>query len=213
MNLNKLKSSELDAAMFGMILGDGSIDKGGGNFTSGSNYIFKMGHAEKQREYLLWKKQIIDQISHTNCIVYDYMPTKSVYLRTKALKYFTKLEKIFYVNRKKLINKKILSKLNELSLVIWFLDDGYMSLNNSGSVYGELCTDQFTLAQQQLIKNWFKTKFKIDVGIRDLKYKTGKYAGKISHRITFNKEACINISKIVKPYVKNLNSMQYKLKV
>lgn len=212
LNVRKLKSSQLDSAIYAMILGDGSCDRGGGNFTLHSNFIYKMGHCNRQKEYLLWKKQIIEQISHTKCRIYDYSKTNSTYLVTNALKYFTKLQKIFYANNKKQVTKKILDKLTDLSLAIWFLDDGYMSKNKSGSVYGELCTDQFSYEEQLLIQDWIKTKFNIEVGIRKLEYKSGKYTGKIVYRIKFNKNACQKLSKLIKPYVEQIECMKYKLK-
>jgi len=212
-NIKKLKSSQLDSAIYAMLLGDGSCDRGGGNYTKSSNFIYKMGHSAEQTEYLLWKKAIIDQISHTKSRIYSYGKTNSVYLTTNALKYFTKLEKIFYKNRKKTINQKILNKLTDLSLAIWFLDDGYMSISSSGSCYGELCTDQFSYEEQVLIVNCLKNKFGIVCGIRKLQYKSGKHAGKIAYRIKFNKAACAKLSEIIKPYVNQIPCMKYKLKV
>jgi len=211
MNIRKLKSSELDAAMYAIILGDGCIQKSGGNFTSGSNYVFQMGHCEKQREYLLWKRDIIDQVGSVKTSIRDYEKTNSVYLRTNARKYFTKLEKVFYIDRKKTINKKILTKMNVLSLAIWFMDDGYVSANKSGSVYGELCTDQFSLEQVTQIQSWFISKFSMNVGIRELRYKSGKNSGKVAYRIKFNKENCSKLKSLIGQYVNQIDCMKYKL--
>jgi len=206
-NTKKLKSSELDAALYGMLLGDGSCDTGGGNTTKGSNYIFKMGHSSKQREYLLWKQNILQQIGTVKTRVYEYKKTNSVYLVTNARRYFTKLEKIFYNNRKKTVNSKILKKINALGLAIWFMDDGYVSANKSGSYYGELCTDQFSKEQVELIADYLNKKFKFTVGIRTLKYKSGK----IAYRIKFNKENCKRLKKKIEVYVNQIPCMQYKL--
>jgi hypothetical protein len=206
-NLKKLKSSEIDAAIYAMLLGDGSCDKGGGNFTAGSNFCYKMGHSVKQKEYLLWKKSIIDQIGSVKTRVYNYEKNNSIYLVTNARKYFTKLEKIFYLDRKKIVNKKILSKLNSLSLAIWFMDDGYISVNNSGSWYGELCTDQFSFEQVTLIQKWLNNKFNLPVGIRTLRYKNGK----VAYRIKFNKENCKKLKNIIEPFVKDIKCMHYKI--
>lgn len=211
LNVNKLKSSQLDSAIYGMILGDGCCDRGGGNFTKNSNYTLKINHSKKQAEYLLWKRNIIDQVSHTNTKFNTY--SNSVSLTTRALKYFTKLEKIFYTDRVKKITPKILSKINILSLAIWFMDDGYMSLNKSGSVYGELCTDCFSYDEHIELVKLFKTKFNMDVGIRRLEYKSGKNKGKVNYRIKFNKENCIKLTSLIRPYVEQVECMKYKLKV
>lgn len=210
-NTNKLSSSQLDSAIYAMILGDASCDRGGGNFTENSNFILKIGHSKNQKEYLLWKKEIIDQVGTVKTRIYDYDKTNSTYLITNARRYFTKLEKIFYKDRKKLINKKILKKLDSLALAIWFMDDGYVSCNKSGSFYGELCVDQFSLNEVELIKNWFIEKFRMEVGIRKLEYKSGKYKGKIAYRIKFNKENCKKLKQIVGPYVNEIPCMNYKL--
>jgi len=211
MNIRKLKSSQLDAAIYGMLLGDGSCDRGEGNFTKNSNFILKVGHSKKQEEYLLWKKKIVDQIGTVSTKVWEYDKQNAVYFRTNARKYFTKLEKIFYTNRKKNVSLKILNKLNDLSLAIWFMDDGYISCNKSGSCYGELCTDQFNIDQVKMIQKWFIDKYKLNVGIRELKYKSGKYYGKVVYRIKFNSENCKKLKNIIYPFVNQISCMKYKL--
>ena len=207
-NIKKLKSSELDSAIYAMILGDGCIQKSN---SKNGNCNLKIGHSIKQTEYLLWKKSIIDQIGSVKTRYWNYEKQNAVYIETNARIYFTKLEKLFYDNRKKNINSKILNKLTTLSLAIWFMDDGYISYNKSGSPYGELCTDQLPLEQVKLIQQWFFKKFKMTVGIRELKYLTGKQKGTIAYRIKFNKENCSKLSNIIFPYVNQIECMKYKL--
>ena len=189
-----------------MILGDGCIQK-----PKAGNCNIKIGHSIKQEEYLLWKKAIIDQVSDTKTRFWYYEKLNACYVETGCRKYFTKLERVFYVDRNKLINSKILNKLTDLSLAIWFLDDGYMSYNKSGSVYGELCVDQFSLEQVQLIQKWFFDKFDMNVGIRTLRYLSGKQKGTIAYRIKLNKENCIKLTNIISPYVNQIECMKYKL--
>jgi len=191
-----------------MILGDGCIQMA----SSGKgNSNLKIGHSIKQEEYLKWKQEIVNQIGTVKTRFWYYQKQNACYIETNTRNYFTKLEKIFYINRKKTINKKILNKLTDLSLAIWFLDNGYMSYNKSGSVYGELCTDQFSLEKVQLIKDWFKIKFNMEVGIRTLRYLSGKQKDTIAYRIKFNKENCIKLTEIIKPYVNQVSCMHYKL--
>jgi hypothetical protein len=205
-NVKKLKSSELDSAIYAMILGDGCVQVG-----KGINCTFKIGHSIKQKEYLLWKNEIVKQIGTVTTRLWGYEKQNAYYLETNARKYFTKLERIFYSNRTKVVSKKILDKLTDLSLAIWHMDDGYISYNTSGTPYGELCVDQFPLEKVELIQQWFQKKFKMNVGIRQLRYLSGKYAGKVAYRITFNKENCKKLSEIIKPYVNQVNCMKYKI--
>ena len=115
------------AVVIGSILGDGYLQKTGKN-----NARLRFEHSIKQKEYLLWKYQILS----------NYFQSKPQYLERKNAKFgktyqyiraqsysgseFGKLLKLFYQNSKKVVPENIPNLLKDpLSLAVWFMDDGY----------------------------------------------------------------------------------------
>jgi len=207
MKLKKLKSSELDSAVFGMLLGDAGLSLAG---KRAINYRFYYAHSNKQKEYALWKKDIIDQIGTVETRIYNYKhPVKKyehIRITTNARKYFTKIARKFYKNNKKIVDIKILDKINPFGLAIWFMDDGSVQQRNT-HFRAYLHTQSFSYEENKLIQKWFKNKFNIEtkVGIEK------KRNGNIYYLQVFNKRAALELIEIVKPFVELVPSMKYKL--
>lgn len=207
MNLKKLKSSELTSAVYGMLLGDAGLSLSG---VRGTNYKFYYAHSDKQKEYALWKKDIIDQIGTVETKVYEYEHPikgyKSIRVTTNSRRYFTKIAKKFYKEKKKVVNLKILDKINTLGLAIWFSDDGSIQQRNS-HFRAYLHTQSFSYEENKLIRKWFKNKF-------DIKTKIGterKKNGSVYYFQVFNKEAAISLLNIIKHTIQIIPNMNYKL--
>ena len=101
MNSNKkLKSSEFDGMIYGMLLGDGCIRKP----TKAGTCNFILHHSIKQKDYLLYKKKLLENISHVKINYWEKenynkkvkKVYKSVYAQSNFLNYFKKLRNIFY---------------------------------------------------------------------------------------------------------------------
>lgn len=171
MNIKRLKSSELSSAVCGMVLGDGCIRRK----QKEQNYQFLMTHSIKQKEYALWKKSILDQISSTKTYIYEYVNTKypQITVSTNTRRYFTKLAKLFYTeDRKKILTVEVLNKLTPLGLAIWYMDDGTLNFHKDGTFSNcEIATCGFSLEENELIQKWFKDKYKLESTIRVRKNK------------------------------------------
>lgn len=207
LNINKLKSSELKSAIYAMILGDGSLYLAG---KRSINYRLNIGHSTRQEEYLFWKKKIVDQIGSVETKVYRYKVNKkydSVRISTNSRKYFTKIANKIYHNKVKKLDKKILKKINDFGLAIWYMDDGSTQFRGS-HVRCTLHTQNFTEDENKLIVEWFRKKYKIESKVQvEYKSKTNK----IYYRIEFNKKNSLILLNIIKPYIKNINCMKYKI--
>lgn len=198
--MKKYKSSELDSAIYGMILGDGCVRRK----PNEQNYQYLMTHSIKQKDYIMWKRSILDQIGDIKTYVYEYHNKyPQVTVSTNTRKYFTKLANIFYTkDRKKIITKKILNKVTPLGLAIWYMDDGSLSFNKEGTFSNcEIYTCSFTLEENKLIQKWFKEKYNLEVTIRCRK---NKY-----YSIAFNSQNYKVFLDIIRPLI--IPSMQYKL--
>lgn len=209
----KFTSSELDGILYGTLLGDASLNKTSKN----GNFNLTLTHSPKQIEYLEFKKNLISKVSH---VKFTYKETnftnkqnnktyKTCYYYSNYLKYFTKLEKLFYTNRKKIITNKILNKLTPLGLALWWMDDGCLNIHkrkNRGTVQriATLATCSFSLEEHNLIIQYFKNKLNINV---KLSYVGTKENKKLTIRIPMKEFG--KFKSIIESYI--IPSMKYKI--
>lgn len=86
-------------------------------------------------------------------------------------KYFNHLQKIFYPEGKKRVTQKILSALSPLSLALWYMDDGSLTVaknclnKKNKQVYGgrwlTLSTHSFTEKEHKMMQKYFIDKWNI----------------------------------------------------
>jgi hypothetical protein len=129
-----LKLDDLDNVtlqiLIGSMLGDGGIHKTGNERTR--NFIFKEIHRSKQFNYTNWKTEKLS-IFHTKCS--RSYENNYCQLWTASHPIFTMLRDKFYPFRNKcnkyFLPMDILSNLDYLGLMIWYLDDGYLGKSNA----------------------------------------------------------------------------------
>lgn len=215
-----LKSSEIKGAIIGMLMGDGFIQNTGSNSRIGIN------HCEKQVDYLNFKMHIINQVTGSDPIVYPrktfLKKTNKIYkgfgLQSKSLPYFKKIRKLIYdKNGKKYITRKTLNKLTVLGLAIWYMDDGYLSIqmkksrknyynNEERYVYEcpkvssrkiKIATHCFNEDEHNIIKKYFIEKWGIDIVI----YSPNKKNNTNQRAIYMNATNSNKFIDIIKPFI------------
>jgi hypothetical protein len=208
---SKKTSSQLDGMVYGMILGDGHLKKP----VEGGNSTFILHHSVKQKEYLLHKLKLLEEISHVKTSTWDKKTFNkkvqkyyfSIFAQTNKLKYFTKLRHKFYnKDGSKILDKKILNKLTPLGLALWWMDDGCLYINRAENKSVErrayICTHNFSYEQNILIQKYFKEKWDIQTSIRSVP-KKGYYF------ISFPVEEFKKFKSIIEPFI--IPSMFYKI--
>lgn len=199
MNLNNIQLKDF---MCGCLLGDGFLRKQYQNATFGE------GHSKKQKEYLLWKKDIIEHNLDTE-LKYNEYPHKiynSITCRidSRVHKYFTKLYNIFYQNNKKIIPIDFVEKyLNEIGLAVLYMDDGCTSWRKQYGTISmcEISTQSFTKEEVEEFQRILIKKFNI--------YST--ISNNRGYRIRIYGENARNLIKIIKPIVYKIPCMRYKV--
>ncbi len=166
------------AVLYGLAIGDGHISyrtrlKDGKYRYEQAELI--VGHGPQQKDYLAWKAEMlhsifggkspkVSEVTHTLQNGKSYLG----YRVAKTNPYFRQMHNVLYkVDKKKQITEQVLSYLDSMSVAIWFMDDGHIHLNENNR--GELTSCQLNICTQvsekeaDLIANWFKTTFSINV--------------------------------------------------
>ena len=160
--INPLFNSEQMSVLLGTVFGDATIN-GNGTVT--------LTHGYKQKEYLEHKSTILNSHKiNAQSSGYDHEHRMGdVALLPEVLAYSsyintneqTKLLRKMIYNPSKSI-ASVANMLDEISLAFWYMDDGH--LNNGKQA--QFCSQSFTYNDHLILKDVFKTKWNIDVDIK-----------------------------------------------
>lgn len=214
----ELKTTEFSptqkSLVIGSILGDGSLTLG----KDCTNARFVERHCEDQRDYLLWKKELLKPftkskiceseggeyiISGVKCLV-----SKSYIFSTISHPYLTELRSIFYNDSIKIVPQNINDFVNGLVMAVWFCDDGSFSyIKKSGTYRIDLHTESFTYKEntflcREVLSPYFGESFRIN----SRKYKSGE----AFYICISGKDKVLNIVNSIKQFIPEC--MIYKFK-
>lgn len=180
--------------IIGSFLGDGCF-----NTRSKHKYTLKIIHGIKQKEYLLWKKGILNSRK-------SYFIKEAGYSGTSFHKFetpvFCSLE--HFPCPKTTCPDWIINKLNLKSLAIWFMDDGSTSLGTNENLTVTFSTESFDLySQSRLVQKLEELGF----SSRLQHYSRGE---KKYTCIRLNKDSSALLLKAIAPYVHSNCFYKYK---
>lgn len=208
----KLNSGELKSAIVGMVIGDGSLTL---RHKNGNAYL-QMTHSENQYDYLLWKRDIIDQLAH--CTIHPNHGTKYIggkiyegrfyHLDSKRHPTFTKLYRRFYHQGHKCLDEYLVKKITPLALAIMWMDDGTVGRQDGKNDSLYLCVQGFDFANQQLLKKSLKIKFDLEWNLNRAGLSKG---GCVLYRLRLAGTSRDRFMKIIKPFVQQVPCMSHKL--
>lgn len=190
------------AILIGMVLGDGYLKVT-------ENAGISITHSEKQLEYLLYKKQLLEEILICKPItlqkVKPNMYNTICYRIDKGHKYFRILRKWVYINNKKTFSRKILNYLNPLGIAIWYMDDGCLSAkkrNGKIHAYELFLNTHLTKKENQVIIDYFNE-------VWNIKFQQVK--NKNAYRLRMSTKEIKKFMLLIKDYIHP--SMSYKILV
>ena len=112
--------------LIALLLGDGTIC---------SNNVFKLSHAEQQKDYLEWKIKQLNDAGIRNNGLKTYVKTcgyntgvNVYYTQLNIIPFIKVLRRIFYKPKKVLGNRKLLNRLDARGIAIWYMDDGHINI-------------------------------------------------------------------------------------
>lgn len=193
--------------IIGMLLGDGTIS---------NNYVFKLSHGYKQKEYLEWKINLLNEYGIKNNGLKEYVSTCGYnlgsivyYSQMSVIPFIKVLRRVIYKPIKNYANRKILNRLNSLGLAIWYMDDGHINIRKTDDkihgFYIKIATCLYK-EQNQVIIDYFKEVWNISF----YQFKEGK-SGKNTYSLCCGTQEGIKFIELIKPYVESCPSMLYKI--
>lgn len=112
--------------LIALLLGDGTIC---------NNNVFKLAHAEQQKDYLEWKIKQLNDAGIRNNGLKTYVKTcgyntgvNVYYTQLNIIPFIKVLRRIFYKPKKVLGNRKLLNRLDARGIAIWYMDDGHIDI-------------------------------------------------------------------------------------
>ena len=199
-------SKNQKSLLIGLLIGDGTIC---------SNYVFKLSHSNEQLEYLKWKIKLLNDCNIKNNGIKKYISKcgfnigkEVIYSQLAIIPTIKALRRSIYIPNKT-ITRKLLNWLTEREIAIWYMDDGYININQSKqrssiqhTIKISTCVDKDTA---KVIIMYFKEKW--DINFSFWEEKQNKYSIR-----TTSENDIIKFIKIVKPYILQVPSLLYKIR-
>ena len=190
-----------------MLLGDGTIS---------NNYVFKLSHGYKQKEYLEWKINLLNEYGIKNNGLKEYISTCGYnlgsivyYSQMSVIPFMKVLRRVIYKPIKNYANRKILNRLSPLGLAIWYMDDGHINIRKTNDkihgFYIKIATCIYK-EQNQVIIDYFKEVWDVSF----YQFKEGR-PGKNTYSLCCGTQEGIKFIELIKPYVESCPSMLYKI--
>jgi recombination protein RecA len=186
--------------ILGGLMGDSALSPS----QSGLAARFRFGHGAKQAEYAEWKASLFANlhVSHSSnqksAVFYDVQPLPEL----------IELREAVYIGGKKVFGHDYLKRLTQLSLAIWYMDDGSFSIRakglqertRDGSGRAEICVEAMERTTRIRLLEYLSDTWGI---VPKLISRAGKAT------FVFPKDETAKLHALVAPFVHP--SMEYKL--
>lgn len=186
-----------------LLLGDGYISPEG---------RICINHSEKQREYIEYKANLLHRIVggkpiriHKTKSTVKGKTYNTYSIRKCNKKLLLPFRELLYPNGRKEISRKVLESLTLEGIAIWYMDDGSLSaerVNGKIHAYKLGIATYLSYDENKVITDYFKEKWNIQFNI----HKDGSH-----YRLRMGTKEARKFIKLVKPYVSQIECMQYKV--
>ena len=193
--------------LIALLLGDGTIC---------NNNVFKLAHAEQQKDYLEWKIKQLNDAGIRNSGLKTYVKTcgyntgvNVYYTQLNIIPFIKVLRRIFYKPKKVLGNRKLLNRLDARGIAIWYMDDGHINIrkDKNGRPMGFYIKIATCLPKNelQIIIDYFKEVWDVNFYM----FHEGKKEDSFS--LCCGTKEGLKFINIIKKYVLQVPSMVHKI--
>jgi len=179
----------------GSLLGDGNLSPTIHKESLGTR--FRLGHALKQKPYLLWKASFFENIRSTL-----YEDKKSIKFDLSPLSELHPMRTTMYRDGHKYLSPEFLTALTPFSIAIWYQDDGNLNVRNKAKDKGciAICVEAFQIESRHALQKLLKDRY--DIAVR-----LGSNGGKAFFH--FDQPNSDKFLQLIRFYIHP--SMQYKM--
>lgn len=185
--------------IFGSLLGDASLKTSRGC----PNAILSISHSDKQREYIWWLYEELKTLCNGEPKEYiskgKYV---TIEMKTRFRKDLGEIKNKIYIP-KKTVSSWWLDQIDDLSLAIWFMDDGTLSYVNKIKSMFSFATNSFSMEENYLLSSVLKSKFGIDSEIKPINKEAS-----LQYNLVISDNSFEKFNEIISPYI--INCMKYK---
>ena len=204
--IKKLSKKEVSYTLFGNILGDGRL-----RLNKKSNHWIDNSHANKQRSYAEWLLKLYQLMGLKTVSKFDYLRKTNygsflysdVSCQVLSNRHFE--HNRILINKKKIISDYVLNRITSLGILLWWLDDGHLSITkrkNKIGRFGKLSTHSFSHDNVIKIQKMFLQRFDIETNV---------YKEKNGYIIYFNASNFRKLFDLVRDYLDYIpEDMKYK---
>lgn len=193
--------------LIALLLGDGTIC---------NNNVFKLAHAQQQKDYLEWKIKQLNDAGIRNNGLKTYVKTcgyntgvNVYYTQLNIIPFIKVLRRIFYKPKKVLGNRKLLNRLDARGVAIWYMDDGHINIrkDKDGRPMGFYIKIATCLSKNelQIIIDYFKEVWDVNFYM----FHEGKKEDSFS--LCCGTKEGLKFINIIKKYVLQVPSMVHKI--
>lgn len=193
--------------LIALLLGDGTIC---------NNNVFKLAHAQQQKDYLEWKIKQLNDAGIRNNGLKTYVKTcgyntgaNVYYTQLNIIPFIKVLRRIFYKPKKVLGNRKLLNRLDARGVAIWYMDDGHINIrkDKDGRIMGFYIKIATCLPKNelQIIIDYFKEVWDVNFYM----FHEGKKEDSFS--LCCGTKEGLKFINIIKKYVLQVPSMVHKI--
>ena len=183
----------------GALMGDGALSKRARS-QENSGVRFRMGHGASQVEYMDWKLTLLGNVPYSRTI----NEKGAVFADFTPMPELCEIRAEVYggSGSKKEFSEDYLKSLTPLSLAIWYMDDGHLSIRNDAQTSAriEICVQAMSSKTQERLVDYLRDTWDLDVRLTTVRGQA---------RITLPKRAAEEFQALVAPYIHP--SMEYKL--
>jgi len=197
-------NTEQQQLLLGTLMGDAHV-----TFPRYRKPFASLRLGQCQPEYVKWKISVLREFftgqirKATRINQKTHMVHHFYHAHSYPHPLFNELRRLFYPNGVKVVTREILDQIDAFGLAVWVMDDGSGNKIWPGELH--LSTNSSPLAEQKIMKKWFKEQWNVEAII------TRANLFKKQYYLRFNSEDSRKLANIIRPYV--LPLFFYKLHV
>lgn len=189
--------------ILGSLLGDGSLKIAKGY----KNARLTIRHSIVQEEYLRWKAEELQEIASTGSIQLQkpdgFSANKKISFQSRALPQLTVIHRKAYEDNQLRIKRSWLNHMTELSLLVWWLDDGSIIANGRKGVF---CTESFDLTAHRILQRYLKVVWGISTTVGN-HWCAAKHSDEQKHRLYLNNSELRKLFRLIMPVFGGLSDI------